>query len=429
MRSSILRIVRSPLSIVLAAFAVRIVCIVAAHTYRMERYPWNVFEMATLARSLALGQGFSAPYGGGTGPSAWTPPIYPWAVSLAFRAFGIYTQAAAFAVLAFNSVFSALTCWTIYAIGRRLFNETVAVLTAWIWVFLPYAIAYSVVWVWETTLSAFLLSLLFLITLKMEGDGRLRSWLGYGVLWGIAALVNTALIAWLPFSGCWLAWQLHRRRTAFLLPVALSAVFFWLTLTPWLVRNYAVFGEPVFLRDNFGNELRVGNNPLAEGMEVLSYHAAARITLFKQMGEPAMCAEQGHDAEEWIAVHPQRFAVLCLRRLAFYWAGLPRTWGGIPKHGWEQVKNMLFLACALLALAGLWLAYKRAVHGVFLFASLFFSYPLVYYITFPQPRYRHPIEPEMALLAVFFLLSLPSVLRGRTKEQGRTETPVASGVA
>ena len=41
---------------------------------------------------------------------------------------------------------------------------------------------------------------------------------------------------------------------------------------PWLVRNYEVLGRFVFLRDNFGNELRIGNNPLAEGPYVLAYH-------------------------------------------------------------------------------------------------------------------------------------------------------------
>ena len=39
---------------------------------------------------------------------------------------------------------------------------------------------------------------------------------------------------------------------------------------PWLVRDYSVFGEPVFVRDDLGDELRVGNNPQAEGWWVSS---------------------------------------------------------------------------------------------------------------------------------------------------------------
>ena len=56
------------------------------------------------------------------------------------------------------------------------------------------------------------------------------------------------------------------------IPALLSAVVFWMTIMPWLVRNYEVFGTPVFVRDNFGIELRIGNNPLAEGIYVLAYH-------------------------------------------------------------------------------------------------------------------------------------------------------------
>jgi hypothetical protein len=41
------------------------------------------------------------------------------------------------------------------------------------------------------------------------------------------------------------------------------------------------------------------------------------------------------------------------------------------------------------------------VHGVFLFASLLIVYPLVFYVSFPQPRYRHPIDPMLTILAVY----------------------------
>ena len=56
-------------------------------------------------------------------------------------------------------------------------------------------------WIWETSLSAFLLSLLFMLTVEMEGDERTSSWIGYGLLWGIAALNNPSALGFLPFAG------------------------------------------------------------------------------------------------------------------------------------------------------------------------------------------------------------------------------------
>ena len=111
------------------------------------------------------------------------------------------------------------------------------------------------------------------------------------------------------------------------MPVLLSAVVFWMTIMPWLVRNYEAMGQFVFIRDNFGNELRIGNNPLAEGPYVLAYHPSQNDRLlaeYKQMGEIAFCAEQGRKAKQWIAENPRKFVVISLRRVIFFWNGLPR---------------------------------------------------------------------------------------------------------
>ena len=121
---------------VLVAFLVRVAWIILAHTYRLRTSEdnWGFgWEIGRLGYSLATGHGFSSPFGGDTGPSAWTAPIYPWFVSVAFRLFGNYSRAAAFWLLVFNSAFAALTCWTIYRTARRVFNETVAVWSGWIW--------------------------------------------------------------------------------------------------------------------------------------------------------------------------------------------------------------------------------------------------------------------------------------------------------
>jgi len=70
------------------------------------------------------------------------------------------------------------------------------------------------------------------------------------------------------------------------------------------------------------------------------------------------------------------------------------------------MKNLIFLASSLLAIGGLFLAFKRRLHGVLLFATLLLSYPLIYYITFTETRYRHAIEPELVILSAFLLVSL-----------------------
>jgi GT2 family glycosyltransferase len=439
---------------VLAGLAVRVLYILLAHSYRFRSTDENFsfgWEVGRIAYSIATGHGFSSPFGGDTGPSAWTAPVYPYLVALSFRLFGIYTHAAAIALLVFNSVCGALTCWPIVRIARRVFNERVAFWSGWIWALFPYFIYWAVRWVWETSLSALLLTLACMLTLEMEGDRRLTSWFGYGVLWGVIGLTNPSALSFLPFSGLWLAYQLHRRQRGFLLPATLGAAVFWLALLPWLVRNYEVFHKPVFVRDNAGVEIRCGNNPLAEGIWVGMYHPSKNPLLFekyRRMGEAGYSAEQGKLAKQWIVDHPQKFAVISFRRFIYFWTDIPSAttipewmvehhdkWAARSFHplifradgnarDWlvdilEQFKPSLFLASSLLAIGGLLLALKRRVHGVFLFASLVIFYPLVYYFAFPHPRYRHPIEPELLILGVY----LVTEARPRLTTYGTQESP------
>ena len=66
---------------VLIAFALRFGWIVVAHTYKFKTLDDNFsfgWEMGRIGRSLAQGQGFSNPFSGTTGPTAWEPPLYPF---------------------------------------------------------------------------------------------------------------------------------------------------------------------------------------------------------------------------------------------------------------------------------------------------------------------------------------------------------------
>ena len=410
-------IFHSPFCMVAVGLTVRILCIALGRLYRLDTLQWTAFEMANVGRSLALNHGFSTPFyhGFGTpwdgfsGPTAWTAPFYPWMVSLVFRIFGIYSNGSAFVLLTFNSIFSALTSWTIYSIARRFSDARVAAWSGWIWAFFPYSVFWSVTWVWETSLSAFLLSLVFLLTLRMEGDTRLRSWFLYGAVWALIALTNTSILSWLPFAGCWLAYRLRVYNRRFLRPVLLGAVTFWALIAPWLVRNYVVFDKLIFIRGDLGSELRTGNNPLAEGSWVPEYRAANNQELYaeyKRLGEVAYDAEQGRLAKQWITEDPVRFLRLSCRKFEYFWLGLP-----VPPL--LRLKQLLFLCLTFLPIGALLMASWRRVHGTFLFATLLACYPLVYYITFPTTRYRHTIEPELVILAVWLILDRKSADQGQ----------------
>jgi len=188
------------------ALFLRVAWIIVGHTYKFKSAENNFnfgWEMGRIGEAIAAGRGFSDPFGAPTGPTAWEPPFYPYLIAGAFRIFGMYSQASAFALLTINSLFSALTCIPIFLIARTIFSEKVAIGSAWTWALLPYVISWCVRLVWETSLSAFLLAVILWLTLTLEERDGLKPWLWFGLLWAIAALNSTVLLSFLPASGLW----------------------------------------------------------------------------------------------------------------------------------------------------------------------------------------------------------------------------------
>jgi len=404
--SSACQKLRSPAFIVLIALLLRLLVITAGHTYRITprrdhfQFGW---EMGRIARSLATGHGFANPTDLETGPTAWEAPLYPFLLAGVFKLFGIYTHAAAWVILALNSLFSALTCLAIYRIGERMFGSQPARWAAWTWALFPYAIYWPVRVVWETSLSALLLSLAILLPLRLEEKPRRRDWLLLGLLWGAIALTNPTLLSFLPFSLAWLWWRLRGRSAGTLANIAMSLALCALLVAPWLVRNYRVFGQFVFVRDNFGLEIHMANNPKSSGMWTRSEHPgndAEAMQTFAAMGELRYMKAEQHAAFDFISAHPGEFAAFFAERIFYFWGGNPqmtlvRSWNLAP------ARHLAFLLSTLAAFAGFWLCLRHGLRGTFLLACALLIYPIPYYIAFPAPRYRHAIEPEMVLLIVY----------------------------
>lgn len=396
----------SPSWMVTAALLLRVGWIVIGHTYRFKSSDNNFgfgWEMGRIGASLASGHGFSNPFGPVTGATAWEPPLYPYLTAAVFQVFGIYSKASAFVLLTINSIFSALTCVPIFLIARRIFSEKVAVGSAWAWALLPNVMFWSTRWVWETSLSALLLTTIFWLALTLEDREGLLPWFKFGLLWGITALTSTSLLSFLPAAGLW-AW--HRRANRgkqSIAGVVLASLVFFLCITPWLVRNYQTFGQFIFIRDNFGAELRLGNGPGADGTWMEYLHPtqdAFAMRQFQAMGELAYIAMRKQQAVDYIKADYGRFAILCVKRFIYFWAGPPKA----TQPWWmNYVKNSLFLASSVLMFWGLVRALRLRKPGTWLLFWLILLYPAIYYVVFPAPRYRVPIEPEIAILAVFLV--------------------------
>jgi 4-amino-4-deoxy-L-arabinose transferase-like glycosyltransferase len=407
--------------VALISLILQVAAIGLLHTYRFRTTDNNFafgWEMGCIGRALASGRGFSDPFCMNAGPTAWEPPVYPCLIGGVFKLFGIYTHASAWVLLALNSLFSSLTCIPVYYIARRIFGERVARYACWTWGLLPYTWYWSIHWVWDTTLSPLLLTLILLIALRLA-EGK-SGWIVFGLLWGGVTLANPSITAFLPFCGIWVWRRRHARSIPSLGGVSRAAAVFLLCVTPWLIRNYSVFGTFIFVRDNLAQELRLGNGPGATGTSEVSLmpnRNPAEMEALRVLGELPYLERQKLAALTFIRENPGRFWILSAKRFYYYWAGAPKPddalWAGI-------LRTTMFLTSSLLSMGGLILALRRNRSDARLFALLMFSYPIVYYFVYPHARYRHPLEPVMVITMVFLISEAMTAIRIRRRTVGET---------
>jgi len=416
-----LRYGRSLLLAVLAALVVRLTVVAFVYQGFLEpgRDYWEFgYEVGMVARSIATGHGFANPFWGETGPTAWLTPVFPYFLAGIFVIFGIKTKAAAVAMLALNSLFSALTCVPIFLVAKKTFGLREAKWAAWTWAFFPYAIFYSADSMWYHCFFALLLTLLVLFVPQLENTTSLWAWAAFGVLAGLTTLTTPVVLGVLPFMVGWVCYRLRQRARSWLVPMGIVVLSLLATIAPWLVRNYQTFHKPVFLKDNFWMEVCIGN--VGNGQHwwngsVIPPGRAAELGEMQRVGELAYLEEKRSQALSFIETHPGIYVWRCVRRVVFMWTGF---WSFQREYLREEPfdpANIFFCTLfTLLALAGLRKAFRERRDMAIFYALILGTFPIIFYVTHPDLAYRHPIDPEIVILGAYAIVSRPSLSKAES---------------
>ena len=147
----------------------------------------------------------------------------------------------------------------------------------------------------------------------------------------------------------------------------------------------------------------MGNGPNANGTWMFFLHPTQNTleaAKYERMGELAYVESRKQEALAWIKNHPGRFLIVCVERFTYYWYGVPKSYD----HPWvAPFKEALFFTSSILTFWGLGRALRQRRPHAWLFLWLLLCYPAIYYLVFPHARYRHPIDPEITILAVFLI--------------------------
>ena len=85
----------------------------------------------------------------------------------------------------------------------------------------------------------------------------------------------------------------------------------------------------------------------------------------------------------------------------WFWDGTSVTYQA---NEWWSPWEVWWLS--VLGLLGLIFALTRRPPGWVLYFAVVMVYPIPYYLTYVNPKYRHAIEPELALLGAYLLVVL-----------------------
>lgn len=401
---------RALVGAIFAAFLIRMVVVCCVYRYLpdadklYERFGW---ETGWIARALASGHGFSSPFYVRSGPTAMVSPLYTALLAGVFRLFGIYTLTSAFVILSINSLFSSLTCIPVYYSAKYSLGLRGAKLASWAWAVYPLAIYFSAGRVWEYSLTSLLFTACFCISLRIQTSSKWIAWLGFGLLWGITANSNPAVLSTLPFLLILALWKVNKAGGRWLLYGSLTSIGVIAALMPWTIRNYRVLHVLCPVRDNLWSNIYVGNieDNLANRYPFLRTDDpstnSAQLRKFLEEGEVAYFGDRKAQAIEFIRHNPQSVGIASLRRVVMYWTGYWSFSRSYLEEEPTELPLMFMLICVTGFMArGVSRFWRENRSEGFPYFILIAIFPLTYYLTLALMDYRQPIEPEVMILVI-----------------------------
>jgi hypothetical protein len=381
-------------------------------------------EYFNIAKALYAGRGFADPFGAPTGPTAWQGPLLPSLEAAVLWLCDGSPSAVVRMLAVLHASVLTLTGLLVIVVARQT-SGFVGGIGA--------AIAFAATMVCNWRLLCFelpsdpWLNLLFL-DLFVAGSlwqRPLERWpkaMGWGLLGGIGALANPTLgVVWAVLT---VAVGVRKRAWR---PCAVAVCVAGFTVTPWMVRNYLVFGRLVPVKSNLGYEFFQAQCLQSPGVLTVAWFGAhpgngdsRERKEYQRLGEPDYIARKWEQFAESVWADPldffDRLASRFLCATLWYESSNPIRDARRPWLIWLNrcAHPLPFVALLVLLVAGIQ-GRLRAIEWIAI--GIYVLYLLPYVAASYYDRYGMPLIGVNVLLVVW---AIERLLGPWTKKGTRT---------
>lgn len=412
----------------------------------------DMFQYDMLARSLVAGNGYrwyaqedlsllaefvdfdlssAKDYDPATGlRTSFRAPLYPAFLALVYYFSGTEFSRFFAARLAQAVLLGAPLAPLTYLVSRRLFaspvpgtasgmrSERAARLSAWIVAGYPMLLVYPLGLGTENPFFLMLLASAYFLLAAIEKRKSFH-FVAVGLFLALTALTRSVILPFAAVALIWLWFSTDQKRG----PV-LAALTFGLAIAPWVVRNSLLHQKPTGIETSLGYNLYLGYHPQGNGSFVFG-PSLDLLTILDDAERDRVGTEK---AREFIASAPERFGLLAVNRLAFFFGLEKRVLiyfysnnllGYIPLPLLLALAAFLLLPFVVLALsAALALTALRPQREHVLLILLLVSYSLPHVFILSEDRFHLALVPYLAILAAQFWTGGVESLADRWRRSG-----------
>ncbi len=313
----------------------------------------------------------------------------------------------------FQVAVSVIACGIIYLIAKKIFDDKVALVAAFLAALHPGLIIYTTK-IHDLSFVVLLISLILWLIISLNPDKAGHNIL-IGALIGLGTLTRPTLIFFISVYFFY-HWFSSKSRKNYLTGCATVLICAVLVLTPWTIRNYKIHKRFIFITTTSAEQFWRGNNALASGTSFTQNgktmaEIAPKEFLDKlyKMNEIEQYDFLYHETFKFIASHPAFFVKITLKKFYYFWWFSPQT--GLLYPGlWTQLYKPYYIAIFSLFALGVYLGIKRsellnrmAIISILLFMLFISSANSLYYV---ESRHRWAVEPFMLIFSSYAIMSL-----------------------